>query len=219
MISAHALRFKVTAKGTALWVGIGLLLAGVGITWLVVQSGLDDTVESELSPEFCNGLWHALRFALGACALALGYVLALSYRRLNQSRAKWLWWLGATFGTLLAGLALWLFFNPSAQLDASGLRILWLIKSTGAGLVLLAGCHWVFGRRSGIVLLHGGIALLMFSELWTGLRAQESQMRIMEGETVSHAIDQRNAEFAIIDKSDSQQDQLTVVPFGIWSAH
>ena len=207
LLLAHALRFKVAAKGTALGIGLGLLFAGIGLTWLVIQSGLDDTVESELSPEFCNGLWHAMRFALGAGTLALGYVLA------RQSRRDWLWWLGATCGAILAGLVLWLFTHPEAQLDASGLRIMWqLIKSTAAGLVLLAGCVWVFGRRAGIVLLHGGVALLMFSELWTGLQAQESQMRIAEGQTVSYAIDQRSAEFAVADKSDPDTDRVTVVP-------
>ena len=213
LVTAHALRFKVTAKGTSLGVGLGLLGAGIALTWIVIQSGLDDTVESELSPEFCNGLWHALRFALGGTTLALGYALALNYGRLAQSGTDWLWWLGATTCALLAGLALWLFTHPEAQLDASGLRILWqLIKSTAAGLVLLAGCYWVFGRRAGIVLLHGGIALMMFSELWTGLQAQESQMRITEGQTVSYAVDQRSVELAVIDKSDTKADRVTAVP-------
>ena len=213
LLVAHALRFKVTAKGSSLTIGLGLLFAGIGLTWLVIQSGLDDTVESELSPKFCNGLWHAMRFALGAGTLGLGYVLALGYRRLTQSGASWLWWLGAASCTILAGLVFWLFTHPEAQLDASGLRIMWqLIKSTGAGLVLLAGCSWVFGRRAGIVLLHGGVALLMFSELWTGQQAQESQMQITEGQTVSYAVDHRSTELAIVDRSDPQHDRVTVVP-------
>jgi len=219
LLMAHALRFKVAAKGQSLGLGIVLLTAGIGLTWLVIQSGLDDTVESELSPEFCNGLWHGLRFALGLGTVGLGYVLTLNYRRLAQSGANWLWWLGATSCALLAGLVLWLFTHPEAQLDASGLRIMWqLLKSTAAGLVLLVGCRWVFGRRAGIVLLHGGVALLMFSELWTGLHAQESQMRITEGQTVSYAVDHRSTELAIVDKSDSKQDRVTVVPWEMLKA-
>ncbi|NOZ39825.1 MAG: cytochrome c biogenesis protein CcsA [Planctomycetes bacterium] len=216
LLLAHALRFKVAAKGSTLGIGFGMLFAGIGLTWMVIQSGLDDTVESELSPEFCNGLWHALRFALGAGTLGLGYALTLNYRRMAQSGTNWLWWLGAITGTILMGLTLWLFTHPEAQLDASGLRIMWqLIKSTAAGLVLLAGCYWVFGRRAGIVLLHGGVGLLMFSELWTGLHAQESQMRITEGQTVSYAVDQRSTELAIVDKSDPTQDRVTVVPLAM----
>ena len=223
LLAAHTLRFKVTAKGSSLVVGLGLLIGGIALTWLVIQSGLDDTVESELSPEFCNGLWHAMRFALGAGTLGLGYALALNYGRVAQSGGRvaqsgtnWLWWLGTVTCAILAGLVLWLFINPEAQLDPSGLRIMWqLIKSTGAGLVLLAGCTWVFGRRAGIALLHGGVGLLMFSELWTGLHAQESQMRITEGQTVNYAVDQRSAELAVVDKSDPKQDSVTVVPLGM----
>ena len=216
LLAAHALRFKVTAKGSSLVVGLGLLIGGIALTWLVIQSGLDDTVESELSPEFCNGLWHAMRFALGAGTLGLAYGLALNYQRWTQSGASWLWWLGATSCAILATLVLWLFIHPEAQLDPSGLRIMWqLIKSTAAGLVLLAGCVWVFGRRAGIVLLHGGVALLMFSELWTGLQAQESQMRITEGQTVNYAVDQRSSEVVITDKSDPKQDRVAVVPLGL----
>ena len=168
LLAAHALRFKVTARGNALWIGLGILAAGIALTWLVVQSGLDDTVESELSEEFCNGLWHALRFALGAFTLSLGYLLSLKYASLKAAGTLWLWWIGAVKCALLFAISIWLFTHPEAQLDPSGLRILWqLIKSTGAGVILLIGCYWVFGRRAGIVLLHGGIALLMFSELWT----------------------------------------------------
>lgn len=213
LLAAHTLRFRVSAIGKRLKIGSLLLVFGMVLTWLVVQSGLDDTIESELSPAFCNGLWHALRFLLGASTLGLGYVLALNRQRMLASGASWLWWLATTTCVLLAVLSVWLFVNPEARLDPSGLRILWqLAKSTAAGLVLLAGCHYVFGRRAGIVLLHGGIALLMFSELWTGLQAQESQMRIAEGQTVSHAVDIREAEFALIDKSGDTEDRVTSVP-------
>ena len=213
LLAAHALRFKMTAQGSTLGIGLGLIAGGIALTYFVVQSGLDDTVESELSPAFCNSLWHAMRFALGSGTLVFGYVLALNYQRQRQSALKLLWWLGAALCALLAALAIWLFAYPEAQLNPSGLRILWqLIKGTAAGLVLLAGCHWVFGRRAGIVLLHGGIALMMFSELFTGLKADEAQMRIEEDQTVTFAEDYRNAELAIVDKSDPKTDKVTVVP-------
>src|SRR5690606_37023438 len=73
----------------------------------------------------------------------------------------------------------------------------------------------VFGRRGGIVLLHGGIGLLMFSELHTGLTVQEAQMRIAEGQTVSYAEDFRSAELAIVDKSHPEQDRVVTVPASI----
>ena len=216
LLAAHALRFKLTARGSDLWIGLGWLTAGIAVTWLAIQSGLDDTVESELSPEFCNGLWHALRFSVGASALGLGYALALNRHRLARSETDWLWWLGVAACAAIGSLAIWLFANPGFQLDASGLRILWqLIKCGGASIVLYIGCRYLFARRAGIVLLHGGIALMMFSELWTGLQAQEAHMRIAEGETVHWAEDSRNSELALVDKSDPERDEVVTVPLSV----
>ena len=79
-------------------------------------------------------------------------------------------------------------------------------------IVLLAGCVLVFRQRAGIVLLHGGVALLMCSELWTGLTANEAQMTIAEGQTANYASDIRTTELAVIDRSDPEHDRVTVVP-------
>ena len=213
LLAAHATRFRVTGSGRTLWLGAALIVTGSVLTYAVIQSGLDDTVESELTSKFCKGLWHALRAGLGGGTLLLAYILSLNYQARRQSSSFWLWSLGAVTCGLLGALTLWLFLNPEAQLDASGLRILWqLFKGGAAGLVLLAGCHFVFGRRAGIVLLHGGIALLMFSELLTGLRAEEANMRIVEGQTLSFAEDYRSAELAVSDKSGADKDSVTVVP-------
>jgi ABC-type transport system involved in cytochrome c biogenesis permease subunit len=219
LLAAHLTRFKVTGKGQSLWIGWGLIAAGMFFTYAVVQSGLGDTVRSQLSAEFSNGLWHALRFALGAGTLFFAYVLTLSYKTRANSGSGWLWWLAAAFCAVLVAFTLWLFFNPGARLDASGLRILWqLIKGATAGLILLAGCYLVFGRRAGVVLLHGGIALMMFSELHTGLTAKEARMQIAEGQTVNFAEDMRSAELAITNKSDLQEDEITVIPAYILEA-
>ena len=213
LLAAHALRFKVTGSGTSLWSGWGLIAAGALLTYLVVQSGLDDSIESELSPAFCNGLWHALRAALAGGTLVFAYFQALSYQSQKQADSFWLWILGAISCGLLTLLVAWLFLNPEVRLDPSGLRILWqLIKATAAGIVLLAGCYFVFGRRAGIVLLHGGIALLMFSELFTGLKAVEAQMWLTEGQTGYFAEDSRKVELAVVDKSSDKADVVTLVP-------
>jgi hypothetical protein len=213
LLTAHAVRFKVTGRGKRLWIGWALIAAGVLITYAVIRSGLDETVESEFSASFCNGLWHALRTALGLATLALCYGLALSYGAWRRASAGWLWCLVAMVAFLLVVLVVWLFIHPEARLDPSGLRILWqLIKGGAASLVLLAGCQWVFGPRSGIVLLHAGIGLLMFSELHTGLTVAEAMMTIAEGQTVNYAEDMRSAELAIVDRSPAGHDQVTVVP-------
>ena len=104
LISAHAFRFKVTASGGQLKWGLFLVVAGVALTYWVGQSGLDDTVESELSPAFRGGLWHGMRFLLGIGTLGLAYWLMQVYPRAKQSSAVWLWW----FGVWLAWLVGWL---------------------------------------------------------------------------------------------------------------
>jgi ABC-type transport system involved in cytochrome c biogenesis permease subunit len=213
LVAAHAVRFKVAASGRRLWAGWATIGIAALMIYGVVASGSNTTVESELSPAFVNMLWHVCRASLGGSALALAYVLALTRVQAWQSAARWLWWFGAALAVLLLGLTGWLFINPDTRLDASGLRILWqLAKALGASAVLAAGCWAVFSKRAGIVVLHSGIALLMFSELYTSEQAVEAQMRIAEGQTATYAEDMRTAELAFTDFSDPSNDRTTVVP-------
>ncbi len=209
LFAAHAVRFKVATSGRRLQIGLGVIGLGILATVLAIRSGMNDTLASELSPAFCRGLWDVLRAVLAALALLGGYALALN--RQHTGRIEWKVLLAVD--VLLAAIALLLFFNPAARLDDSGLRILWqLIKGGVAGGVLLAGCVMVFRKRAGIVLLHGGVALLMFSELLTGLAAEESQMRIDEGGSANYSSDIRTTELAVVDKSGTKSDHVTVVP-------
>jgi ABC-type transport system involved in cytochrome c biogenesis permease subunit len=208
LLSAHAVRFKVAADGSRLWGGLTIVALGVLVTALVIRSGMNDTLESELSPAFSNGMWQSLRATLAGLALVGGWLLVLSSSR---RRAEWYWLLG--FDVLLGAAAIWLFVRPDIRLDDSGLRILWqLVKGLAAGGILLTGCVMAFRQRAGIVLLHGGVALMMCSELWTGLTANEAQMRISEGETTNFTSDIRTTELAVIDHSKPDHDRLTVVP-------
>ena len=213
LFAAHTIRFKVTATSNKLLFGIGAIALGIFLTYLVIVSGLGNTVEGELSPEFCNKLWIGLRFFLGMTALGVAYALVLTYPQARKSRSMWLWWFGAFTCLLLGGLTTYLFVNHDYRLDPSSLRILWqLLKASVAGTVLYIGCHFVFGKRAGIVLLHGGIALLMINELLVGIRAEEAHMRLVEGETLNYAEDDREAELAIIDKSDPKRDSIVTIP-------
>ena len=78
--------------------------------------------------------------------------------------------------------------------------------------MLLAGCILVFRKRAGIVLLHGGIALVMANELVVHTLHVEGQMQIREGETVNFVQDIRTIELAVIDPSDPKTDDVMVVP-------
>jgi ABC-type transport system involved in cytochrome c biogenesis permease subunit len=213
LVAAHALRFKVAAHGPRLWLGWLTIAIGAMITYAVIVSGNDVAVESEMSATFANGLWHALRAALGAGALTLAYVLALTRATAKKSAASWLWWFAAVGAVVLAGLAIYLFTHPAARLNASGLRILWqLAKATGASVVLGAGCWAVFSKRAGIVLLHSGVGLMMFTELYTAQKVVEARMTIEEGETAYFAEDIRSSELALIDTSASDVDRSVVIP-------
>jgi ABC-type transport system involved in cytochrome c biogenesis permease subunit len=213
LVAAHGLRFKITARGGRLLAGLALIAAGAVITYLVIASGANTAIESELPEAFLNNLWHMMRAGLGATALALGYVIALTRRRAWESAGVWLWWFGAAAAALLLGLAVWLFANPDVRLDPAGLRILWqLAKATSASIVLAVGCWALFGKRGGVVLLHGGIALLMFGELYTAQYVGEAQMRITEGQTIAYAEDIRSFELAVTDVSDPKKDVVTAIP-------
>jgi hypothetical protein len=90
--------------------------------------------------------------------------------------------------------------------------LLRLAKGGGAAIVLMIGCILVFERRAGIVLLHGGVILLLVSEFITGSFAIEGRMRIPAGESVNYVEHMRSVEFVFIDRSDAEQDRVTVVP-------
>src|SRR6185503_19019894 len=92
-------------------------------------------------------------------------------------------------------------------------RIVWQLLQGGlAGLILLAGCILVFRKRGGMVLLHIGIGLLIFNELWVAMTARERQVFMQEGQTVDYLRDIRTVELAIIDRSAPSTDEHVVVP-------
>jgi ABC-type transport system involved in cytochrome c biogenesis permease subunit len=209
LFAAHAVRFKVAATGQRLKVGLIVLAIGIGATALVIASGMNNTIESELSPQFCNLLWQAIRLSLVVIALAGAQGLRMIRGRIHFAA----WWLFLAVEVGVAALAIWLLFNGDARLDDSGLRIFWqLIKGGGAAAVCVIGSWMVFDKRGGIVLLHSGVALIMLSETWTTLQAKETQIYIPEGATVNYSYDTRSAELAIVDGSDPKTDRVTVVP-------
>lgn len=67
-------------------------------------------------------------------------------------------------------------------------------------------------KRSGIIILHTGVIVMLVSELVTGLFAVEGRMTIKEGESANFVDESHACELAIIDTSDSKQDDVVVVP-------
>jgi hypothetical protein len=154
--------------------------------------------------------------ALGA-ALLVNLLVSHGQRIKVQARGPRLL-LG--LATLAVGLALtWVvishvfdFDSTQATINPSQRVTVQLIQGGGAAAVLFVACWLLFRRKAGIVLLHSGVVILMLSELFTSVLAEEGQMTVFEGQKVNYVEDNRSAELAIIDGSDPQKDDVVVVP-------
>lgn len=67
-------------------------------------------------------------------------------------------------------------------------------------------------KRSGILLIHAGIILMMLGELFTGLFAIESRLTVTVGNTVNYTEEDRLKELAISDRSDPKVENEVVIP-------
>lgn len=74
-------------------------------------------------------------------------------------------------------------------------------------------------RKTGIVLTHFGLILLLVGELLTSLWQQEYNMRIEEGETKNYAESYQRVELAIVDVTDPQTDDVVVIPESMLAHH
>jgi hypothetical protein len=86
----------------------------------------------------------------------------------------------------------------------------------GLLLVNLLAAHAIRFRfswkRSGIIILHAGILVLLLSELVTGLAAVEARMSINEGESADYAFRLTDYELVLVDRSDPKTDDVVSVP-------
>ncbi len=213
LMAAHGVRFKTRVRGPRLAGGLLTLAIGAVVTWLVIETGHNrQGVQGEpfLAPAT---LWILLRVCLlglfGACLSALLYVAV----RVKRKRTVELIVLGL-FTLGLGSLLGWVLLEgDAAVLNDSSLRILYrLIQGELAALVLLVGCVLLFQKRAGIALLHGGIALLMFSEFFVSYYAEEQQMTLTEGQTISYTRDIRSVEMAITTLVTGTREGVVVVP-------
>jgi hypothetical protein len=67
-------------------------------------------------------------------------------------------------------------------------------------------------KRSGILLIHAGLVVMMLSELVTGLFAVEGRMTIEQKGSSNFTEDFHSVELAVVDRSDPKMDDVTVVP-------
>ena len=115
---------------------------------------------------------------------------------------------------------------PSAYVDSYKRVMYRLLTGLGSTLTLLIGCWFLFRKRAGIVVLHFGIILLLFSELITAKFAYEGNMHIQEGEYSSFVDVDRDYELAVTDmETKSSVEKSVVIPdtflkkIGEWQSH
>ena len=210
LLAAHAVRFTVQAHGRRLLAGLLVIVLGAVLGWLVVLGGSDkDLVEggSAVNAE------PALDRSQNARSPRFGSLFYTGCGTCPRAPAGERWGL-AHLGVLIGGvLGILLYFGSATTPDPSGMRILLqLVKATGVSLLLLLGCSLAFRHRAGIVLLHAGVGLMMANELVVYSLHSEGVMRIAEGETANFVEDIRTVELAVIDPSDKDEDEVTVIP-------
>src|SRR3954470_1352083 len=67
-------------------------------------------------------------------------------------------------------------------------------------------------KRAGIIMIHAGLILLVLGDVATSVLAVEQQMTIWRGQTMRWAHDVREAEFAVIDPSPTDHDDVIAFP-------
>ena len=218
LLSAHLIRFKAEARGARLLAGLVAIAVGGAATWFVIAAGSNSKgIQSEPFIPYST-LWIGFVGTLALLGLAAAYATVQQWSRpVSESQPAKGWFVRGLLAVITAGLVAlvgWLVSQGvAARPSDSSLRILWqLTQATFAGAALLAGCWVVFKKRAGIVLLHAGVALMMYYELHVSLTAIETQMNLEEGETSGYVHDIRTYELAVTDKSDAKQDRVVVIP-------
>jgi hypothetical protein len=67
-------------------------------------------------------------------------------------------------------------------------------------------------KRSGVLILHSGLIVLMLGEFVAGIWQQEGRMEIWEGASSNYTQDYHKVELAVVDPSNPSFDTVTVVP-------
>ena len=217
LLAAHGWRFKIQATGGRLLGGLAVLAAGLIVGLIVILAG-HNTQGFQAKPPFSwAGFWAA--FLLGGSLVWIGLAAALTVtasRRLARGGATLIDVIVFTLLSAamvgLAGLLAWGLLAESRPADEA-LRIVWqLLQGSLASIVLLVGSLLVFRKRGGMVLLHAGIGLLIFNELYVAMTARERQVTLEEGQTTHCLRDIRTTELAIISPVDEENEQHVVIP-------
>lgn len=206
LVAAFIMKFRVQARGQRLVAGAAVSLIGLFGVAIAVASGDSETGLQEAGIDW-DVLWMCLK-GLTVALLAVNIWGIVENGRKKKPECFPL--IGSGF--LLSIAAYYLFFSLEKRFDDSSMRILWqLIKGEAPALVLLAGFLLLFKKRGGVVLVHAGVALMMFNEVLVHVEHIETQMTIEEGDTVTWSKDIRSVEIAFVDSDSDPANNLEVV--------
>jgi ABC-type transport system involved in cytochrome c biogenesis permease subunit len=212
LLAAYATVFTVQARGVRLWLGLIGLGLGIAYTAMVITGGHNPGGLQGEPPVAWSTIWLCVKIGAVVIGLACaGMAFALNAERRVERRL--LWGLAAFF----VAAAVFLFAaGNKAYLGDSGMRILWqLIQASFAATILLIACYVLFGVRGGRVLLHGGVALVMFGQFYVSQYDIEEQVTIQEGQTASFARDIRQTELAISHASRPGVQKVSAIPLSL----
>lgn len=207
LLAAHFTAFSLKGRGRdlingSLLFGLGVVISAAIILHASWKSGIQD------KPLFdWVYIWYLVQ--LGTFVLGAYCVYLACFRTEVVMLVRGLAILGAAILFVTMGFVLF----TGTSLQTAALRILWqLIQGTLGASVVLSGCYFLFQKRAGIVVIHLGIGLMMFNELFVSITNVEEQTTMAEGEEMNYARDIRFTELAIIDQNDPKLDKSTLVP-------
>ena len=206
LVAAKATRFSVHASGPRLAAGVCLIVLGVLVAGLIVSTGHSADGLQGNPPQWLgySGLWRCVQVAMGVSFVAAALVAASAKHRLLRTT-------GVVVATILLGLLIYT-ITKDYRIGDPGLRIVWqLSKGMGAGVILLGGCLLIFAKQGGNVLLHLGVALLMFGQFVFGDRQLEQRLSLVEGQSSNALINLDEVELTFITKGD-EEDIVIAVP-------
>jgi hypothetical protein len=147
---------------------------------------------------------------LATLAMIDGGIDTITYRYIRSWHVVWIPL------QLLAQLVI-IFFDLPRDLHVAGSFPFPSGYQLGALLLVnLLAAHFVRFRvnwkRSGILVIHSGLVLLMVGELIAGTFAVEGRMTIQQGSSSDYVEDFHHFELAVVDGSGVKMDDVTVVP-------
>ncbi|MCI0683951.1 MAG: cytochrome c biogenesis protein ResB, partial [Gemmataceae bacterium] len=223
LLAAHSVRFTVQTRGLRLASGIAVIALGLLVTWLVIV-GYEDRDGTRTEGWISYGaLWVAFKWGVVLLAAGAAAVTVRAFLRADPARRVHRWVM-LPIALALVGVAIYLLAaGDGARMSDPSMRILsQLISAAFAGAVLLTGCILAFKKRAGIVVIHFGIGLLMFNELWVSTTHVESQITLEEQKgsgqpdrvAANYVHDIRELELAIIERGADRdgEDRTIAIP-------